>query len=303
MMIYAERQNVLWGIAMVIVANIGFSSKAVLIKLMYREGVDVFHVIALRMALALPFYLATLWYLYRQKNEVRLTLRDWLVVSSLGILSYYISSMLDFWGLQYVTASVERLILYTYPTLILLFSACFLHKKITLVQYIAVGLTYVGVAIAFVAEQGLGHQQNFVLGATLIFLCAVTYAVYVVLTGEYVHRIGSVKFTAYAVIAATVPALVQSFIRDGLGAFDHTPAIYGMGFCMAVIATVMPTFMIVEGIRRVGAGNAGIFGFIGPVSTIVMAYFLLDEPITTLQLLGTAVVLAGVGLLSWKVTT
>ncbi|MDZ7877924.1 MAG: DMT family transporter [Saprospiraceae bacterium] len=296
----SSRTRYLLGVFILVVANMGFSTKAVIIKLMYQYHVDTFGVIALRMLLSVPVYVAVAIYLARQKDNVPLTKKEWLSVSGLGILSYYVSSMLDFWGLQYISAGVERLILFTYPTMVLLLSAFFFKKKITPPQYIAMILTYIGVAIAYVAEKGVGEQKNVVLGASLIFTCAFTYSFFVVGTGELVKRLGSIKFTCYAMLAATVPALIQSYVHDGIDIFHLPQEVYHLSVLMAVVATVFPTFMIVEGIRLVGANNSGIIGFVGPVWTIFLANWLLGEPITLMQSVGTAIVLAGVFLISWK---
>jgi len=295
-----SRNNFIWGVVILIVANICFSAKAVIIKLMYREGISTESVIALRMLISLPFYVVTALWLSRREHNVRLSLRDWLAISGLGILSYYISSMLDFLGLQYVTAGVERLLLYTYPTIVLLLSWFIFRKKITRVQVVALIVTYIGVLLAFVAEKGLGSQRDALKGAALIFMCAITYSFYVVYTGEYARKVGSAKFTCYAVIAATVPTVIQSWWREGLDLTHFSGEVYWLGAWLGIVATVIPTFLIVEGIRVVGAGNSGIIGFAGPVSTILLAYIFLGEPITALQLLGTAIVLLGIFLLTVK---
>jgi drug/metabolite transporter (DMT)-like permease len=283
------------GIALLVMANIGFSSKAVIIKLMYRHSVDTISVIALRMLFALPFYVVIAVWLALRPDNVRLTRRQWLAVSGLGILSYYVSSMFDFLGLQYVTASVERLILYTYPTIVLILSAVFLRKKITRAQYIALAVAYAGLLLVFAAEINLGAQRNLWLGAGLIFFCAITYAIYTVLTGEYVHKVGSAKFTTYAVLAATVPALLQVWLYNGFDLFRYPAPVYRFSAWIAIVATVLPTFLLVEGIRMVGANTASLIGLVGPVSVIALGYFFLGEPVTLLQLIGTAVVLAGIG--------
>jgi drug/metabolite transporter (DMT)-like permease len=294
------RTRYLLGVLILIIANMGFSTKAVIIKLMYQYHVDTFAVIALRMLLSAPVYIAVAIVLARQSDTVPLTRKELLSIGGLGILSYYISSMLDFWGLQYISAGVERLILFTYPTMVLVLSAFFFKKKITPPQYIAMILTYIGVAIAYVAEKGLGEQKNVVLGASLIFTCAITYSFFVVGTGELVKRVGSIRFTCYAMLAATVPALIQSGVHDGMDIFHFPKEVYTLSIWLAVIATVIPTFMIVEGIRLVGANNSGIIGFVGPVWTIFLANWLLGEQITLMQSLGTAIVLVGVFLISWK---
>jgi drug/metabolite transporter (DMT)-like permease len=296
----SARTRYLLGVLILVVANMGFSTKAVIIKLMYQYHVDTFSVIALRMLMSAPVYIVVAIVLAQRKDNVPLTKKELLSVAGLGILSYYISSMLDFWGLQYISAGVERLILFTYPTMVLVISAVLFKKKIGTPQYIAMILTYIGVAIAYVAERGLGDQKNVVLGASLIFTCAITYSFFVVGTGELVKRLGSIKFTCYAMLAATVPALIQSGIHDGMNIFNFQTEVYSLAVWMAVVATVFPTFMIVEGIRLVGANNSGIIGFVGPVWTIFLANWLLGEPITLMQCIGTAIVLAGVFLISWK---
>ena len=296
----STRKGFLWGILMLIIANICFSAKAVIIKLLYKEGITTESVIALRMIIALPFYLGTIVWLGRREQNVRLTMREWLAISGLGILSYYISSMLDFMGLQYVTAGVERLILYTYPTMVLVFSALLFKQKVTRTQIFALVITYTGVILAFVAEKGLGVQRDLIKGGLLIFTCAITYSVYVVYTGQYARKVGSAKFTSYAVIAATVPAIIQSWWCEGLDLFHFSGEVYWLGIWLGVVATVVPTFLIVEGIRVIGANNSGIVGFVGPVSTIVLANIFLGEAITPLQLVGTVVVLGGVFLLTTR---
>ena len=286
------------GILLLIVANIGFSTKAILVKLLYRYGISTADVLSLRMFFSLPFFVITAYYLHRRTENVRITPLQWLIISLLGILSYYVSSMLDFLGLQYVSAAVERLVLFTYPTLILILSAVFFNKKITPPQYIALIITYLGVVLAFVAEKGIGTQNNLLLGASLVFACAFTYAVYIVLMGEYVHRIGSMKFTCYAMIAATFPAIAQGYWQTGLNIFNFPMPVYGLTAWLVLAATVVPVFMISEGVRRVGAANAGIIGFSGPVATIFLAWFFLNEPISPMQIVGTIVVLIGVFIIS-----
>jgi drug/metabolite transporter (DMT)-like permease len=295
----SKKSSFLPGVLILVVANVCFSAKAVLVKLLYRYGVDVESVIALRMLLAFPFYFGIAWYLYRRTENVRLTRREWLAISGLGILSYYVSSMLDFWGLQYVTAGVERLVLYTYPTLVLLLSAVLFHRRITRAQVGALALTYFGVFLVFAAEKGLGDQRDLVRGGLLVFGCAVTYSFYVVFTGHYAQKVGSAKFTCYAVMAATIPALLQSFWHNRLDIFHFPAPVYTLSAWLAVVATVIPTFLIVEGIRRVGANNSGIIGFVGPVATIGLGYVFLGEPVTWIQLAGTAVVLLGIALLTF----
>jgi drug/metabolite transporter (DMT)-like permease len=298
--IRSARTRFFVGVLILVIANIGFSSKAVIIKLMYIYHVDTISVMALRLLFSLPFYIIIAFFLNKNENNVRLTTREWWMIGGLGVLSYYISSMLDFLGLQYVSAGVERLILFTYPTMVVVLSAIFFKKKITPPQYIALLLTYIGVIIAFIAEKGLGEQKDMEKGAFYILICAFTYSLYVIGTGQLAQRVGSIKFTCYAMIAATIPTLIQSTLHNGIDIFNYTQEVYWLTVWLVVIATVIPTFLIVEGIRIVGASNSSIIGFVGPVSTIFLANFYLHEKITLLQLLGTGIVLLGVFLITWK---
>jgi drug/metabolite transporter (DMT)-like permease len=295
-----KRTRFLLGILILMVANIGFSAKAVIIKLMYQYHVSTQSVVALRMLFSVPIFMGVALFMNRREANIVLSKKELAAIGGLGILSYYVSSTLDFLGLQYVSAGVERLILFTYPTIVLVLSFFIYKEKITPPQYIAVFLTYIGVAIAFVAEKGLGHQPDMIKGGILIGTCAFTYALFVVLTGQLVHRVGSIKFSAYAMIAATVPSLIQSYIFDGLNIFSFPKEVYVLTAWMVIAATVIPIFLIVEGIRIVGASNSSIIGFVGPVATIGLASIFLNDKITGIQLLGTAIVLVGVFLISWK---
>ncbi|NJN34283.1 MAG: EamA family transporter [Saprospiraceae bacterium] len=303
-----QRSQFLFGFLILIIANIGFSSKAVVIKLLYREGVDTLSVIAMRMIFSLPIFVFTAIVLYtkkdKDKTEAPLTWQSFLLIGALGVLSYYVSSMLDFLGLQYVTASVERLILFTYPTIVLIISIFFYGKKIAPPQsyYIIFSLllTYLGIFIAFAAENGIGQQTDLVKGSLLIGACAFTYALYVVWTGELVHRVGSVRFTAYAMIGATVPAIIQSYIYNGVAIFGYSAEVYKLAIWLVLGATIIPVFLITEGIRLVGASLSSIIGFVGPVATIILGRVFLSEIVTPLQLLGTGFVLFGIFFIGWK---
>ncbi len=282
------------GITMLVFGNIGFSLKAITIKLMYRFQVDSVSVLGLRMLFSLPIFIVALLWLRREKNYQALSNLDILKTMGLGILSYYVSSILDFWGLQFVSAGVERLILFTYPTIVLVISALFLHKKIKRYQVFALFITYAGVVLAFVAEHGLGVQKNFLLGSLLVFICAMTYAIYVVSTGEMVQRVGSARFTSVAMIGATIPSLVHNYFSNRFNLFHFSPEVYKLTVWLVLGSTVIPIFLIVEGIRRVGSTTSALIGFIGPVSTIFFADIFLGEQATGLQIIGTIIVIYGI---------
>jgi drug/metabolite transporter (DMT)-like permease len=291
-----------WGIALLVLANFGFSAKAVIIKLLYQYQVDTISVIALRMLFSLPFLLLALFWLRRPtaKTSVPLTKKEWWKIAGLGILGYYVSSMLDFLGLQYISASAERLILFTYPSIVLLLSFWLYKKRISKVQYMALALTYLGVVLAFVADKGIGQQHNWWKGSLLVGGCAFTFALFVVWTSKLVHKVGSARFSTYALLAATAPALVQAWAHNGWHIFHHPATVYWLATLMALAATVIPIYLIVEGMRIVGAGNSGIIGFVGPVFTILLEYLFLDQLIGFWQMVGTAIVLLGVFLIGWK---
>jgi drug/metabolite transporter (DMT)-like permease len=215
-----------------------------------------------------------------------------------GIIGFYLASFLDFLGLQYLSAGMERIILFLYPTIVLLFSAAFLGKRIEPIQIGAVLLSYAGVALAFWGADTSSGSESFYLGAGLVFLSALTYAIYLMGAGELAPQLGTFRFTAYAMLAATVGVLTQQALVNGFDLFGFPLMVYVYGLLMGLFATVLPSFMITEGIRRVGSGNAAIISSIGPFSTIVLEYLFLDERFGAWQWLGALLVVSGVLLIS-----
>jgi drug/metabolite transporter (DMT)-like permease len=251
------------------------------------------------MIFSLPFFVISAWWSSSQTRNVKFTTRQWLAVAGIGCLGYYVSSLLDFLGLQYVTAGIERLILFVYPTLVLLMSSLFFKVKITLLQWLALIVTYIGLVIAFWGEVNFDSQpQNFYIGAALIFVCAITYAMYIVGSGRLIPGIGAAKFNSYAMSFASIAVVFHFLItnENSLLSLDNT--VYAYSFLMAIVSTVIPSYLVTEGIKRIGSDNAAIVGSIGPVSTIVQAYFFLHEPIHLLQLIGTGLILVGVLMIS-----
>ena len=268
-----------------------FSSKAVMVKLAYGYEVDTVSLLLLRMIFALPFYVV-IALLNKPQSKVSAKNYMWLVI--LGIIGYYLASYFDFLGLQYIKASLERLILFVYPTLVLLISYIVFKKKITRKQALGVLTTYLGIVIIFGAELQIEGQDKVVLGSLLIFLSALTYASYLVGSGWLIPKFGSTVFTAYAMIVSCVSVIVHYALSHPVGLFDFPPEVYWIGFAMGVIATVIPSFLISFAIKNLGANNFSIFGSLGPVSTIVLAYIFLEERLTILQLLGAFVILFGI---------
>lgn len=285
------------GILLTLLGAICFSTKAIFVKLAYRDTeVDAISLLVLRMIFSLPFFVASAFISSHKQTNVRFTQKQWLAVAGVGCLGYYISSLLDFLGLQYVTAGIERLILFVYPTLVLLMSAVIFKVKIKSTQWLALLITYVGLFVAFISEvDGQAAQsKNFFLGSFLILICAFTYAAYIVGSGRLIPIVGATKFNSYAMSFASVGVLLHFFITSNVSLLHFSSTVYLYSFCMAILSTVIPSYLVVAGIKRIGSDNAAIVGSIGPVSTIILAYFFLQETVTVLQLVGTALILAGV---------
>ena len=284
------------------VGAILFSAKAVVAKLMYMHGVDALTVIGFRMLLSLPVFLAVaLWQMYRahRGKQAKLSAKQGWQLVLLGFIGYYLASLLDFLGLQYITASLERLILFLAPTFVLLFSAFILKRHILPKQWVALALSYLGVSLVFFQDLSL-EGDHVLLGAGLVLGSALSYALYLIGSGELLKQIGSTRLVAYAMTTSAVYTLIHFFGVQGWAGLDQVPEVYGLSVIHAVFNTVLPTFMIMWAVERIGAPMTAQLGLIGPVSILFLAYWFLDEPITVLQLGGTVLVLTGAMVLSRK---
>ena len=293
----SPRRSYLAGIGICLAGAICFSTKAILVKLAYRDTViDAVPLLALRMIFSLPFFLVSAALASGKAGNVRFTTTQWFYVALIGSLGYYVSSLLDFVGLKYVSAGIERLILFIYPTMVLLISSILFRIRVTGTQWIAVGITYAGLLLAFVGELNLDSDYggNFYYGSALIFACALTYATYLVGSGKLIPVVGAAKFNSYAMTFACVAVLVHYFFTSDDSLLSFSPEVYAYSIAMALFSTVIPSYLISEGIRRIGPGNASIIGSVGPVSTIIQANIFLHEPVFALQIAGTILVLAGV---------
>ncbi|MBB6001564.1 DMT family transporter [Arcicella rosea] len=289
------------GVILVLTGAVLFAGKAVLVKYNYiHYHVDTVSLLALRMLFSAPFYLIILFFQNKKEEQVKLTTRQWFWMFAIGLVGYYLASLFDFWGLNYITASVERLILFIYPTIVVVVSAIFLKKTIHKIQYVALVITYLGVALAFIPDLKLGLQKDLLIGCFLIFLSAFTYALFLVGSGEMIQKVGALRFTCYSMLISTGMVIIHYLFSVGKGLLSYEVGAYWLSLSMAVFSTVIPSFMISEGIRRIGSGNASIIGSIGPVATIIMANVFLGEQISAWQLVGTFVVLCGVLMISWK---
>jgi drug/metabolite transporter (DMT)-like permease len=284
------------GIALVLAASVGFSARGVLVKLAYPYGVDPVTLMTLRMIFALPFFLLMALLAGRPSTPMRRA--DAAMLVSLGFIGYYLSSFLSFLGLVYVPASLERLLLYLTPTLVVLMSALVFGQRVRRHHVYALTMTYSGIMLVLGDTLVLTQEpQTLLIGGALVFCSALTYAAYLIGSGTIIPRLGSLRFTAYASGTACLFVIAQFVLTRDLVALDLPLAVYLYGLAMAIVCTVLPTWMMAEGIGRIGANQAAIVSSIGPVSTIVLAALVLHESITIVQVCGAALVLAGVWLI------
>ncbi len=289
-------KNIAIGMALAIGGAVAFSGKAIIVKLAYRHGVDAITLIMYRMLFALPLFLAMAWWASKPRANVTphaLTIKDWIGVFGLGFSGYYLASYLDFAGLQYISASLERLILYLNPTLVLLLGWLMLGRRINRQQWIAGALSYGGVLVVFGHEVKLDGDDT-VLGAMLVFGSAVSYAFYLLYSGELVKRLGALRLVGLATSVACVLCISQFLIlRPMSAAVVATPVIW-LSLANALFCTAVPVLMIMLAIERIGSGPTAQAGMIGPMSTILMGAWLLGEPLNAWVIAGTLLVLCGV---------
>lgn len=285
------------GIALAVVAAFGFSFKAILIKLAYPYGVDAVTLLALRMAFALPVFL---WVgLVASRNAPALGLRDWLAVAALGALGYYGASILDFIGLKTISAGLERLILFTYPTLTLLLGVVLHGRAITRREGLALVLCYAGIGAAFAHDlQFAGDKTVVWIGGGFVLASSVSYAFYLFGSADMIAKLGAARFTALAMLMSTAAAGGHFLAMQPLVALVQPWPVYALGAAMGVFSTVLPVFALSAAIRRIGSGQAALVGMVGPLLTIVFAWLLLDEGFSIAQMIGVGLVVAGVATVS-----
>ncbi len=283
------------GLALAAAGAIAFSGKAIIVKLAYRHGVDAVTLLMYRMLFALPLFVALAWWAGRGKPA--LSRHDLLLVAGLGFSGYYLASFLDFMGLQYISASLERLILYLTPTLVLGFGVLLFGHRVTAKQLAALAVSYAGVMLVF------GHEVSFsgrstLIGAALVFASAVSYALYLVYSGEHVRRLGALRLTGWATSVAAVLCIAQFLVLRPLAAAEVATPVLWLSVLNALACTFAPVVMVMLAIERIGATLTAQTGMIGPLSTLLMGVWLLGEPFNTWIAAGTVLVLAGVALLA-----
>jgi drug/metabolite transporter (DMT)-like permease len=290
------------GFLITLLGAVFFSTKAIFVKLAFKDtGVDAITLLSLRMLFSLPFYLVAAWMGAKKEAIKPLTKRDWFYVFLLGIFGYHLSSLFDFIGLQYVSAGLERLILFLYPTFSVLINTYFFKTKLNRTQIIALLLTYLGIGIAYFGELKIDSSNpGFFFGSLMIFLCAVTYSFYLVGTGRMVAKVGATRYTAYAMLSATAGIFLQFLVTRNISSVPWSPTLFWYGLVLALVATVLPSFMMSNGMKRIGSNNVSIITSIGPVSTIIQAHFFLGESILPTQVFGTILVIIGVLLIGWQ---
>ena len=288
-----------WGVLFALMGTIAFAFRPVLIKLGYSaHPVSATTLLFLRMTLSLPFFLAMAWWL---RGAAPIAARDWAGIVALGFLGYYLSSLLDFLGLQYVPAGIGRLIMFLYPTLVLVLSSLFLSRPATRREFAALGITYAGIALVVSNQLGAAPEgRAFLFGALLVFASAMCYAVYLVAGSQLVQRVGSMRFTAYTMIVSTAPAIVQFLALESAASLELPEAVWGYAILLATVCTVLPVFLVAEALKRIGANRFALIGALGPVTTVLADFALLEGVLAPLQLLGGALVISGVLLVTVK---
>ena len=264
------------GLLLAVLGSIAFSGKAIIVKLAYRYGVDAVTLIMLRMLFALPFFAIMAWWASRGKPP--LTRKDWLGVLGLGFTGYYLASFLDFAGLAYISASLERLILYLNPTLVMLLGLVLYKRRITSQQLFGMGISYCGAALVFgheIAVQGAGDRSSAAWGALLVFLSAVSYAIYLVYSGELVKRLGALRLVGLATTVACLLCIAQFVVLRPWSAALVAPEVMWLSLLNATACTAAPVLMVMMAIERIGSGATAQTGMVGPMSTILMGVLIL----------------------------
>jgi drug/metabolite transporter (DMT)-like permease len=287
------------GLALAVLGAVAFSGKAIIVKLAYRHGVDPVTLLILRMAFALPLFVALAWWAGR--GQPALSGRDWRVVGALGFSGYYLASFLDFAGLQYITAGLERLILYLNPTLVLLLGWLLHGQRVGQRQLVALAVSYAGIAVVFGHEARL-EGVHVALGSALVFASALSYAIYLVYSGREVQRLGSLRLTGLASTVACVLCIGQYLLlRSPADLAALAPPVWWLSLLNATLCTVAPVLMVMMAIERIGAAATSQAGMVGPIATVLLGVALLGEPLSAWTVAGTVLVLAGVALLArWR---
>ena len=293
------RKTFLIGLAIAISGAVLFSGKAIVAKLIYRYPVDAMTLLAFRMLFSVPIFAAVA--IWQGWSAAPLSNADRSRIVVLGLLGYYLASFLDFLGLQHISAGLERLILFLTPTFVLLLSVFIFKKRISRFEWGALAVSYMGTVFVFLHDVRSGGSNVWVGGA-FVLGSAVSYALYLIFSGELLQRVGTLRLVAYAMCTSSVACIGQFFLLRPVSMLLQPLPVYGLSLVNALFCTVLPVFMTMIAVSRIGAGTTSLAGMVGPVSTLFLAAIILDEPVTGIQLTGTVLVLSGMYLLSKKKT-
>ena len=285
------------GLAIAVGGAVLFSTKAIVAKLLYRYQIDAITVIAFRMLFSVPFFAAIA--VWQMRTQPALSKADRWRMVGLGLVGYYLSSTLDFLGLQFISVGLERLILFLTPTFVLLLTSVMLKRHISRLEWAAMAVSYGGIVLVFAHDIRTG-MGSVVTGSLLVLGSAVAYAVYLLYSGEMVRRIGSTRLVAYAMCVASAACVAQFFVLRPFHLLIQPAPVYWLSLVNAVFCTILPVFMTMAAVQRIGAPTASQAGMVGPVSTLFLGALVLGEPVTAIQLAGTALVIAGITMLSTK---
>lgn len=297
------KDNYATGVCLAIVSALGFSFKAILIKLAYAvpqsAPVDAVTLLTLRMVFALPFFL---WFAHSsRKTDNAYKLQDWITILILGLVGYYCASIFDFIGLCYISTGLERVVLFTYPTMTFLLESVIFKRKIRFYEWIAITCCYAGIALVFVHDLNRGPQQGSVLsGSCLVLLSAICYAFYLVGGSGIITKYGAIRFASSALTISCLAVCVHFMLTHSISAFIQPLNVYLLALLMALISTVMPAFTLAAAIQRIGGASSALIGSLGPILTIWLGWLLLEEPLSILQLEGAALVIGGVVVIGRK---
>lgn len=293
------RQALVAGLLIAMAGAILFAGKAIVAKLMYRYQIDALTLMTLRMLMAVPMFIGIA--IWQGRKLPSLSWRDRLRIVFLGLIGYYLSSLLDFMGLQYITAGLERLIMFLTPSFVLLLTVVVYGRRTRLYDWVALAVSYSGTVLVLIYDLETSGSQVW-LGSAFVLMSAIAYAIYLLLSGELVGRVGALRLSSYAMCVSTVACVVHFLVQYTPAQLVQPAAVYQLSVVNAVFCTVLPVVMTMVAVQRIGAAATSQAGLIGPVSTLFMGAILLDEPVTLVQLAGTALVLCGIYMVTQKKT-
>lgn len=290
----AESTDALIGATLVFISAIAFSAKAIFIKFAYAYSVDAVTLMALRMLFATPFFMVLALLASQDKTTHVLNMRDWMSIIALGLAGMYFSQLFDFLGLEYVSASMERTILFLYPTFVVIITAVLARKAVGKREVLALVLSYLGIILVAVHEISFDNRADTFTGAGFVFISAMTYACYLVGSGPAIHKLGMRRFTGYTMVVSCIAVLMHFSLTHSISSLQLPMPVYLLGFAMAIVSTVLPIMLLNAGIKRIGGSKASLISSVGPISTLLLAVIFLNEVITVKQIIGIGLVLAGV---------